>query len=130
MLLRTPCLTVADCATEVDDLDGHAFESILEKLFKNQGYTVKRQKLSNDQGADLILERFGHKVVVQAKRYAGTVPNTAIQEVHMAMTHYRCDEAWIVTQSNLTRPARQLADSSNIRIIARSELEKMIKEYL
>lgn len=43
------------------------------------GYDVQNTPLSGDQGADLILEKFGEKTIVQAKRYQGNVTNRAVQ---------------------------------------------------
>src|SRR3989344_3111747 len=111
---------------EVDQLDGHGFEDYLWKLFKNQGYNVTKMPTSRDYGVDLIIEKFGRKIAVQAKHYFGTVPNKAIQEVHTGKEFYRCDEAWIVTQSRMSGPSIRMAETLGVKIIAREELQKMI----
>ena len=64
--------------------------------------------------------------MIQAKRWNGKVPNKAIQEVVAANAHYSCDEAWIVTNSNLTRQAHELAKTNKVRIIERKDLIKLI----
>jgi len=111
---------------EIDFMTGKEFENAMNKIFSRQGYKAITTVYSNDQGADLILEKFGKKIVVQAKRYQGHVPNKAIQEVVAAKQHYKCDEAWLVTNSILTRQAKALAKSNNVKTIEREELKKML----
>lgn len=112
--------------SDMDKMDGKKFEKAAENIFTSQGYKTIRTTYSNDQGADLILERFGKKIAVQAKRYSGKVPNKAIQEIVTAKQYYDCDEAWIVTNSYLTKPAKKLAKKNKVEIIERNKLEKML----
>jgi len=112
--------------TDLDKLKGIEFEKALGQIFKTQGYTVQETPASNDYGADLLLEKFGRKIAVQAKRYEGTVPNRAIQEAHTAKEYYDCDEAWIVTQSNLSNNSTKMANKLKVKIIDRQQLQKMI----
>ena len=111
---------------DIDIMDGKEFEDFAAKLFQDKGYKVLQTAYSNDQGADLILEKFNKKIVVQAKRYQNLVPNKAIQEVVASKAHYVCDEAWIITNSRLTRPAIALAKSNHVKIIDREELRQML----
>ena len=62
-------------------LNGYEFENNLAELYKKMGYFVIQTPLSNDQGADLIVEKMGIKSVIQAKRYSSKVGNKAVQEV-------------------------------------------------
>ncbi len=54
---------------DVDQLDGYEFEDFLKNLFIKMGYQVEQTRLSGDQGADLVVVKFGEKTVIQAKRY-------------------------------------------------------------
>lgn len=117
----------------IDDLDlitGHKFEHFLKTLFEKMGYRVEQTKLSQDQGADLIISKFGEKIVVQAKRYSHKVGNKAIQEVVAAIKHYGADRGMVITTSEFTRPAVRLAISNNIELIDRYKLEKLVRKYL
>jgi HJR/Mrr/RecB family endonuclease len=115
---------------ELDLMDGHEFERFLKELFKKMGYKVNHTKLSNDQGADLVVSKFGRKRVVQAKRYNHTVGNKAIQEVVAAIKHYKADEGMVVTTNTFTKPAVQLADSNNIDLVDRYKLKRWLKKYM
>ena len=46
---------------DFNKMDGYEFETFLKNLFEIMGYKVEHTKLSGDQGADLIIERFGEK---------------------------------------------------------------------
>ena len=54
------------------------FEKFLKSLFEGMGYLVEWTKLSGDQGADLIIAKYGERIAVQAKRYEHDVTNKAV----------------------------------------------------
>ncbi|MBD3206185.1 restriction endonuclease, partial [Candidatus Bathyarchaeota archaeon] len=112
----------------IDNMNGRQFEEFLEELFIKIGYSVKNNKYSRDQGADLILSNLISKIVVQAKNYAGNINNNAVQQVVAAKGFYQAQEGWIVTNSYLTPSARQLAHANQIRIINRNSLKQLIQE--
>ncbi len=74
-------------------MNGYEFEYYLKKLFKSKNYKVKHTPLSNDQGADLIVEKDNITTVIQAKRYSKPVGNKAVQEVIAAKQYYNCHRA-------------------------------------
>lgn len=116
----------------IDDIDiitGYEFEHFLKELFEKMGYAVENTKLSGDQGADLIVSKFGEKIAIQAKRFSDKVNNKAIQEVVASIKHYQADRGMVVTNSDFTNSAIQLAESNNIELIDRDRLEKFIERY-
>lgn len=115
---------------EIDQLGGPEFEGFLKRLFENMGYQVEQTKLSGDQGADLVLTKFGEKIVVQAKRYSGTVGNGAVQEVLGAISHYRADRGMVVTNNFFSKPAQELAHSNGIELIDRQRLDRLLQKYV
>lgn len=117
--LKTKSLSIS----EIDQLAGKEFENEIAKAYQSQGYTILKVLHSNDQGADIIMTKFNKKIVIQAKRWKGSVPNKAIQEVATARTHYDCDEAWIVTNSYLTKQAIALAKTNKVKIFDRDSLK-------
>ncbi|MCH6186323.1 MULTISPECIES: restriction endonuclease [Paenibacillus] len=44
-----------------------------------------------------------------------------VQEVRSARAHYRANGAWVVTNSNFTSQAYELAKSNSVRLISRNE---------
>lgn len=113
---------------DIDKMDGIQFEHYLKLLFSTQGYKVEVTRAAGDYGADLILRKDNKKIVVQAKRYAKNVGISAIQEVAASKAYYGADEAWVVTNSDFTEAARNLAESNGVILINRERLIEMILE--
>lgn len=115
--------------SQVEDLDhltGTEFESYLGGIYKKQGYEVQFTPTVGDYGADLIIAGKGRRIAVQAKRYAGTVGISAVQEALSGMAYYSCNEAQVVTTGTFTPSAISLAKRSKVTLIDRSELAKLI----
>ncbi|SDE75650.1 Topoisomerase DNA binding C4 zinc finger [Fontibacillus panacisegetis] len=83
-------------------------------------------KAAGDFGADLIIQKDGKKIVVQAKRYSKNVGIKAVQEAQAAIAHYGASEAWVVTNSDFTAATYDLAKSNRVRLVNREELVEMI----
>ena len=113
----------------IDEMTGIEFEHFLCRLFNNDGYKATLTKASNDQGADLILEKSGERTVVQAKRYFGAVSNTAIQEVVAAKALYKCINAMVVTNSYFTKSAIVLAMHNKVTLYDREKLKEKLEDY-
>jgi hypothetical protein len=113
---------------DIDSISGYDFERILKSLFQKMGYQVIHTTLSNDQGADLIVEKFGVKTVVQAKNWQNNVTNSGIQEAVAAIKHYDAQRAMVISSSGFTQSARELAQSNNVVLWDRSILSSMLDE--
>ncbi|SET14310.1 restriction endonuclease [Paenibacillus sp. NFR01] len=111
---------------EIDKMEGIQFEKYLGHLFRSQGYVVEATKVAGDYGADLLLRKDGIKIAVQAKRYSQNVGIKAVQEAQASIAHYAANEAWVVTNSDYTVAAYELAESNRVRLINRETLIRMI----
>ena len=109
-------------------LSGVEFETYIARILKQLGFDVRGTPVTGDQGADLIAERDGKKVIIQAKRYEGTVGNKAVQEVIGALGFYARDEGWVVTNSTFTASAKALAQKTNIKLIDGPRLAAMERQ--
>ncbi|RXZ82343.1 endonuclease [Paenibacillaceae bacterium] len=107
-------------------MDGREFEKYLVQLFYGLGYQVHLTPAAGDFGADLIINKDGKKIVIQAKRYSKKVGIKAVQEVSGALSYYKAHEGWVVTNSQFTDAAYTLAESTNTRLISRDELVDLI----
>ncbi|HWB23338.1 MAG TPA: restriction endonuclease [Gaiellaceae bacterium] len=114
---------------DVDAMGGYEFEDFLASVFTALGFDIQTTKRSADQGADLFAERFGRKIVVQAKNYSDSVGNAAVQQVLAAKTFFNCDDAMVVTNNYFTPSARQLADAGGVKLVDRRELQQYLDEY-
>ncbi|GIP08869.1 hypothetical protein J1TS5_10390 [Paenibacillus macerans] len=111
---------------DIDKMEGVQFEKYLGYLFQAHGYKTQVTKAAGDYGADLILQKDGKKIVVQAKRYSKNVGIKAVQEAQAAIAHYGATEAWVVTNRDYTAAAYELAKSNQARLINREALVEMI----
>lgn len=113
----------------IDAMNGYEFEDFLVTLFGAIGYEVEETKRTGDQGADLFVEKFGQKTVIQAKNYINNVGNSAIQQVLSAKQFYQCDQAMVISNSYFTKSAIELATATKVLLIDREKLKKYIDEY-
>ncbi|MCR8643430.1 restriction endonuclease [Paenibacillus sp. N1-5-1-14] len=107
---------------EIDSMSGTMFERYLERYFKKQGWQVKRTGGQGDYGADLILTSTNKKVVIQAKRWQKNVGYEAIQQAYTSKDVYKCDEAWVITNSGFTEQAREGAKKLGVSLWDREYL--------
>jgi hypothetical protein len=117
---------------DVARMSGKEFEEFLARLFAKMGYTDIALTPTNDQGGDLLcLSPSGTRIVIQAKRWGGSVGNSAVQELLGAMLNYGRAEGMVVTNSTFTEPARALA-KKDPRIALRDGrwLAEQIKQFL
>ena len=109
-------------------MTGEEFEIHLMNLLKRLGYTdICGTPTTGDQGADVLAKKEGRKIVIQAKKYSGSVGNDAVQEVLGALHFYCGDEAWVVTNSAFTQSAKELSQRTGIRLIDGHELARLIQ---
>ncbi len=110
----------------IDTMSGEEFEIFLRDLFESLGYDASLTSKSGDQGADLILERYEKRKIVQAKRHSQKVSNKAIQEALGAVKYYDADEGLVITNSYFTDSAKKLARKSDIDLWDREKLKRKI----
>jgi hypothetical protein len=108
-------------------LRGIPFEDFLQEVFEDLGYHVERTKATGDQGADLILNKNGTRVAVQAKGHAESVGNGAVQEAHAGMAFYKCHRCMVVTNSVFTSSAMDLARRVNCVLVAGNHIPDLIR---
>jgi restriction system protein len=74
------------------------------------------------------LHKDKQKIAVQVKRWVGSVGVGAVQEALSGMAYYRCHSAWVVTTGNYTVNALELAKQSNVQLLGRKEIGKLIMQ--
>ena len=102
----------------ISTMSGVDFEQFLVGLLKQSGATeISCTPATGDQGADVLFTAMNTRVAIQAKCYTGSVGNKAVQEIYAAREYYKCDEAWVVTNSIFTLSARTLARQLGVILI-------------
>ncbi len=110
--------------SRVDKMSGEQFEEFLKYNFEKFGYKVSLTPKSGDYGADLVCQKDGQTLIIQAKRYNDKVRNSAIQEIVAAKAYYNADKCMVVTNSYFTEPAKELALANDVELWDRDSLFK------
>ena len=109
--------------------NGYEFEEFCYTLYNALGYIVEHTQLSNDQGADLIIEKNGERIVVQAKHYSTPVGNKAVQEVVASKAFYNnATHAIVITNNTFTPSAIKLAEANAVTLINGEDINQYIEE--
>ena len=114
---------------DVDAMSGAEFEARLAILFADLGYGVTATGARGDFGADLVLDGSGGRLVVQAKRYVGTVGIEAVQQVIGATRYYEAGRAIVVSKSTCTPAAAELATAHEVELVEREALVGLLAAH-
>ena len=101
------------------------FEHWCKGILLSNGWTARTTQRSGDQGADVIAEKFGIRLVIQCKLYNYTVGNKAVQEAYAAKAHYQAAIAAVVTNSSFTTSAQALANTTGVLLLHHSQLNSL-----
>jgi len=112
-------------------LTGSDFEKLLYRLFEAMGYKVQLIGRPGDQGGDLIANKNGERILIQAKAYRDwPTGNAAVQQAVAAMKYYDCNKAMVITTSYFTKEAIALAKANNVELISKKRLQELLLNYL
>lgn len=115
----------------IDTMKGSEFETFVVDLLKCNGFSnVTQTKLSGDFGVDVIGFKDNKKYVFQCKRFKGKLGLKPIQEAYAGKRHYRADEAVVITNSEFTKAAMELASDTDIICCDRNQLAKLLENYV
>jgi restriction system protein len=103
-------------------MTGREFEVYCREVLHEAGWDAALTPGSGDQGADIIAEKDGSRVVIQCKFYNGSVGNKAVQEAYAAAAFQDAHYAVVVTNSVFTKSAHQLAHKNGVVPIHHAEL--------
>jgi restriction system protein len=116
----------AEPAVEFNDtMTGREFELYCRDILQEAGWHAALTPGSGDQGADIIAEKDGRRVVIQCKFYNGTVGNKAVQEAYAAAAFQDAPYAVVVTNSVYTKSAHQLAHKNGVLLMHHTDLERL-----
>jgi restriction system protein len=116
----------AEAAVEFHDaMTGREFELYCRDILHEAGWQAALTPGSGDQGADIIAEKDGRRVVIQCKFYNGSVGNKAVQEAYAAAAFQDAPYAAVVTNSVYTKSAHQLAHKNGVLLMHHTDLERL-----
>jgi hypothetical protein len=112
--------------TDWRSLRGIDFEDFLQRVFEALGYGVQTTRKTGDQGIDLILTAPGRRIGIQAKGYSDNVGNSSVQEAFTGKAFYGCDACAVITNSDFTAAAREVASRVGCTLINGSQIPDLI----
>lgn len=113
----------------INQMNGLDFEEFLVGLLSKLGFRASLTKNSGDQGVDILARKNDRVYAIQAKRYASSVGNKAVQEVVSGKEYYKADAAWVITNNTFTPAALALAERTETTLWDRNKLEAMLEVY-
>ena len=116
--------------SDIDNMDGIAFEHYVAHLLKNKGYIdVKVTKGSGDFGVDITALKGEKRYAIQVKRTSGKVSRRAISDAIAGKDHYSCNAAMVITNSYLSRSAEEFSKSVKCDVVDRDKIIDWIQSY-
>lgn len=108
-----------------DIATGRDYEHFCARLLSKNGWDPCVTKASGDQGADIVADYDGLRVVFQCKFYTSPVGNKAVQEVVAARIHEQADLAVVISNTMYTKPAEVLAGTTGTILINHDDIPNL-----
>jgi HJR/Mrr/RecB family endonuclease len=114
----------------LESLESDKFELLVGEIFRRRGYAVEISGgLGADGGKDLTLRKAGETVLVQCKHWSEwKVSEPSLRELFGNVIEEGASSGIFVTSGSYTRDARAFAEGKPIRLLARAELEELVRE--
>ena len=114
-------LSNLDSRPNLMELTPSEFENLISNLFGKMGLETKLTRSSRDSGVDAVAfdarPILGGKVVIQAKRYKGTVGVSAVRDLYGTMLNEGASKGIIVTTSGHGPDAYEFSKDKPLELI-------------
>lgn len=109
------------------------FENLITNLFTKMGLETRQTMASRDGGVDCVAfdlrPILGGKVVIQAKRYKGTVGVSAVRDLFGTVHNEGASKGILVTTSGYGRASFEFANGKPLQLISGPELLYLLQEH-
>lgn len=94
---------------------GTDYEKWCAAYLRRHGFSqITLTKATGDQGIDILALRHHLKYGIQCKFYDTPVGNSSVQEAYTGAAFYGCDRAVVMSNTEFTRGAQQLAKETDV----------------
>jgi restriction system protein len=107
------------------DLTPNEYEHFCAAQLRSAEWTARVTTQSGDQGIDIVAEKGQVRAVFQCKLYGAPVGNKAVQEAAAGRLHEQAQYAFVVSNNDYTRSARQLATTTGVILIHHTDLRNI-----
>ena len=115
------------------ELTPSEFENLITNLFSTMGLETKQTQASRDGGVDCVAfdnrPIFGGKVVIQAKRYKGTVGVSAVRDLYGTVHNEGAGKGILVTTSGYGQASFEFANGKPLELIDGGNLLYLLAEH-
>lgn len=119
---------------DINNLSGHDFEDLVEKLIKQLGFITEERKRSADGGIDIraineqpILKGL---YIIQCKRYSNTISESIIRDLFGVVTSERANKGILITNSTFSKAAKNFASNLPLELIDGHKLIELFEKNL
>lgn len=119
---------------DINNLSGHDFEDLVEKLIKQLGFITEERKRSADGGIDIkaineqpILKGL---YIIQCKRHSNPISESTIRDLFGVVTSERANKGILITNSTFSKAAEKFASNLPIELIDGSKLIELLEKNL
>jgi SNF2 family DNA or RNA helicase len=130
LFFEAPLNPVSLTIKDLDNLNPDMFEAAIGQLFYNNNQ-VQLTPNSNDKGVDIVVRGHGRNLLIQAKQSKNIVGSEGVQEVVAGLNYYKQIfledfKLIVVTNSDFSGNAKELAVANNVELIHREKLKDLI----
>jgi restriction system protein len=126
-------LSELDVRPNLMELSPGDFENLITNLFSKMGLETRQTLPSRDGGVDCVAYDtrpvLGGKVVIQAKRYKGTVGVSAVRDLFGTVHNEGASKGILVTTSGYGRASFEFANGKPLELLNGSELLYLLQEH-
>lgn len=129
---ETDVLSMLDTRPNLMELSPGEFENLITNLFGKIGLETKLTRASRDGGVDCVAfdnrPIFGGKVVIQAKRYKGTVGVSAVRDLYGTLMNEGASKGILVTTSGYGAASFEFANGKPLELLDGPQLLYLLAE--
>jgi hypothetical protein len=115
-------LVEQDETVKMPPVDGLEFEHWVSQRLNERNWESYVTRGSGDQGIDVVATKYGVSIGIQCKRYSGPVGNKAVQEAFSGAKHMSLNKAAVLSNSNFTKSAKELAASTGVLLLSPEDI--------
>ncbi len=115
----------AGAVPDAEIISGQHYETLCHNILEAAGWIVTMTPVTGDQGADLVADADGCRLVVQCKFHSKPVGNKAVQEAFAALGFHGGNRAAVVSNQAFTRAARDLARVNGVLLLHHDQLRDL-----
>jgi restriction system protein len=131
---ETDVLSGLDQRPNLMELSPGEFESLITNLFAKMGLETRLTQASRDGGVDCVAfdprPIFGGKVVIQAKRYKGTVGVSAVRDLFGTVHNEGASKGILVTTSGYGSASFEFANGKPLELLDGRNLLYLLAEHV